>query len=130
MGTMLSSEESMENSTQNASKRQPNKMSWWAYISTHLIPTWFKSFGDNFKMWRDLMTGNYANYALLDDDDPFTECYEWFWCSINLDETYPKEFLEYLQDLCDRIDSGEEELIPMDLDQLKRIEELLENVEL
>lgn len=75
------------------------------------------------------MIGNYANYALLDDDDPFTECYEWFWASINMDETYPKEFLEYLQDLCDRIDSGEEELIPMDLDQLKRIEELLEDVE-
>jgi hypothetical protein len=37
--------------------------------------------------------------------------------------------LEYLQDLCDRIDSGEEELVPMDLDQLKRIEELLEDVE-
>lgn len=75
------------------------------------------------------MTGNYTNYALLDDDDPFTECYEWFWASISMDETYPKEFLEYLQDLCDRIDSGEEELIPMDLDQLKRIEELLEDVE-
>jgi hypothetical protein len=119
----------MENLTQTASNRQPNKMSWWAYISTHLIPVWLKSFEDNFRMWRDLMTGNYANYALLDDDDPFTECYEWFWASINMDETYPKEFLEYLQDLCDRIDSGEEELVPMDLDQLKRIEELLEDVE-
>jgi hypothetical protein len=126
---MLSLEESMENSTQTASNRQSNKMSWWTYISTHLIPVWLKSFEDNFRMWRDLMTGNYANYALLDDDDPFTECYEWFWASINMDETYPKEFLEYLQDLCDRIDSGEEELVPMDLDQLKRIEELLEDVE-
>ena len=52
------------------------------------------------------MTSNYESYALLKDDDPFQECYEWFWCSINLDDTYPKEFLEYLQQMVDDIDSG------------------------
>ena len=52
------------------------------------------------------MTGNYESYALLKDDDPFQECYEWFWTSINLDETYPKEFLEHLQQMVDDIDSG------------------------
>ena len=52
------------------------------------------------------MTSNYESYALLKDDDPFQECYEWFWCSINLDDTYPKEFLEYLQQMVDDMDSG------------------------
>jgi len=81
-------------------------MTWTQYIFQHLIPTWFKSFGDNFRMWADLMTDNFENYALLKDDDPFQECYEWFWTSINLDETYPKEFLEYLQKMVEDIDAG------------------------
>ena len=57
-------------------------------------------------MWKDLVTSDYDGYALLKDDDPYEQCYEWFWCSINLDETYPKEFLEYLQQLVEDIDAG------------------------
>jgi len=57
-------------------------------------------------MWRDLITSNYEGYALLEDDDPYEQRYEWFWTSINLDETYPKEFLEHLQQMVDDIDSG------------------------
>lgn len=78
---------------------------------------------NNFKMWRDLISGNYEGYALLPTDDPYQECYEWFWCSINMDETYPKEFLEYLMEMCDRIDRGEEKLIPMDdvMEELKKL---------
>ena len=68
------------------------------------------------------MTGNYENYALLKDDDPFQECYEWFWTSINLDETYPKEFLEYLQQMVDDIESGKVEAIPMTLEELDEID--------
>jgi hypothetical protein len=64
---------------------------------------------NNFKMWRDLISGNYENYNLLPEDDPYEECYNWFWTSINLDETYPKEFLEYLQQLMRDIDSGKVE---------------------
>ena len=78
-------------------------------------------------MWRDLVSGNYADYALLKQDDPFQECYEWFRTSINLDETYPKEFLEYLMEMCDRIDRGEEKLIPMDEDFFDRIKELIDD---
>ena len=59
-------------------------------------------------MWRDLISGNYENYALLKDDDPYEECYQWFWTSINLDETYPKEFLDYLHQLVEDIDTGKE----------------------
>ena len=81
-------------------------MTWTQYIFQHLIPTGFRSFRDNFRMWRDLITSNYQDYALLEDDDPYEQCYEWFWTSINLDETYPKEFLEHLQQMVDDIDSG------------------------
>jgi len=76
-------------------------------------------------MWRDLISGNYKDYALLKDDDPYEECYNWFWTSINLDETYPKEFLEYLMEMCDRIDRGEEKLIPMD-DVMNRLKDLVD----
>ena len=65
-------------------------------------------------MWRDLISGNYENYNLLPEDDPYEECYNWFWSSINLDETYSKEFLEYLQQLVKDIDSGKEKVYPMD----------------
>jgi hypothetical protein len=65
-------------------------------------------------MWRDLVTGNYEKYTLLPEDDPYQECYNWFWCSINLDETYPKFFLEELLQMVDDIDTGKEKLIPME----------------
>ena len=90
------------------------KMSWMEYIFTHLIPTWFKSFNENFVMWRDLITENYKPYKLLKSDNAEQECYDWFWSSINLDETYPKEFLEYLLQMVDDIDSGKVKTYPMD----------------
>ena len=40
------------------------KMSWMEYIFTHLIPTWFQSFNDNFVMWRGLITENYEPSVL------------------------------------------------------------------
>ena len=61
---------------------------------------------NNFKMWRDLISGNYENYALLEEDDPYEECYQWFWTSINLDECLDKEFLEHLQQMVEDIDAG------------------------
>ena len=76
-------------------------------------------------MWSDLMTENYENYALLKEDDPFQECYNWFWTSINLDETYPKEFLEYLQEMVDRIDRGEEKLIPFTQEMIYELNNLV-----
>lgn len=74
-------------------------MTWTNYIFKHLIPAWFYSFKCNFYMWSDLMAGDYEGYAILPGDDPYTECYEWFWASLSMDETYPKEFLDQLQDL-------------------------------
>ena len=76
-------------------------------------------------MWADLMTGNYENYALLKDDDPFQECYEWFWTSINLDETYPKEFLEYLMQMVDDIETGKVKTVPFTKDMFDDLDDLV-----
>lgn len=101
------------------------KMSWMEYIFTHLIPTWFQSFNENFVMWRDLITENYKPYALLKDDDPFEECYNWFWCAINLDETYPKEFLEMLMQMSDDVKTGKVKTIPFTKDMFNELNDLV-----
>ena len=71
-------------------------MTYFEYITKHLFRAWSLSWTRNFKMWADLMTNNYERYALIDGDDPYLECYEWFWESINTDNTVSKEFIEYL----------------------------------
>ena len=90
------------------------KLSWFKYITDHLLRAWVQSWTCNFRMWVDLMTNNYDDYALLEEDDPEQECYEWFWASINMDDTYPKEFLEYLNQMVDDIDSGKVKTYSMD----------------
>jgi len=109
--------------------KKKTTMTWFEYIFTHLIPTWFQSFNDNFRMWRDLVTRDYEKYTLLKDDDPFQECYDWFWSSINLDETYPKEFLEYLLQMVDDIDTGKVETFPLTEDFFDRLKDLVEDVD-
>jgi hypothetical protein len=106
------------------------KLNWFEYYFGHCLQTGWHEIGNNFKMWKDLISGNYKDYALLKTDDPFQECYEWFWCSINMDETYPKEFLEYLMEMCDRIDRGEEKLIPLTEDFFNDLKDLVKDVEL
>jgi hypothetical protein len=101
------------------------KMSWMEYIFTHLIPTAFQTFNNNFVMWRDLITGDYEKYKLLKDDDPYQECYEWFWSSINLDETYPKEFLEHLMQLADDVATGKVKTVPFTKDMFDELDDLV-----
>lgn len=105
--------------------KEATKMSWMEYIFTHLIPTWIQSFGDNFRMWSDLMTENYAPYTLLKNDDPFEECYSCFWTSINLDETYPKEFLESLIQMADDVETGKVKTYPMTKDMFDELDDLV-----
>jgi hypothetical protein len=97
-------------------------MNWFEYYFGHCFQTGWREMWNNFKMWRDLISGNYADYAILSNDDPYEECYNWFWTSINLDECYSKEFLEYLQQLMRDIDSGKEKVYPMD-DVMERTED-------
>jgi hypothetical protein len=76
-------------------------------------------------MWSDLMTGNYASYTLLKNDDPFEECYNYFWSSINLDETYPKEFLESLMQMVDDVETGKVKTYPMTKDMFDELDDLV-----
>jgi hypothetical protein len=109
----------------SGTEKNKTKMSWFDYVFQHLIPTGFKSFRDNFRMWADLMTGNYDNYALLKDDDPFEECRSWFFTSINLDETYPKEFLEYLMQMVEDVETGKVETVPFTRDMFDELKDLV-----
>jgi len=95
------------------------------YITGHLLRAWVRQWTCNFRIWADLMTSNYDGYALLEEDDPYQECYEWFWSSINMDETLPKEFIEYLNQMVDDIDTGKVRTYSAE-DVLKRMKELVE----
>ncbi len=106
------------------------KLNWWEYWIGHCWMTGWQSIGGAFRIWSDLMTDNFADYSLLKNDDPFTECYEWFWVSLGEDNVYPREFLEYLQQMVDDIETGKEELIPLDEDFFERLKELVADVDL
>jgi hypothetical protein len=104
------------------------KLNWWEYWIGHCWMTGWQSIRGAFRIWADLMGSNYEGYGLLKDDDPEQECLEWFWVTLGEDECYPKEFLEYLQQMVDDIETGKEELIPMDDDFFDRLKELVDNV--
>lgn len=96
-------------------------MTHFDYITKHLFHSWRQTWTYNFKMWADLMTNNYGGYALLEEDDPYQECYEWFWASINMDETPSKKFLEYLHQKMDDVDKGKVKPIPYTLEELAKL---------
>jgi hypothetical protein len=108
-----------------STNKKKTKLNWWDYWIGHCWMTGWQSIGINFRIWSDLMTSNYTNYALLKDDDPESECIEWFWVTLNEDDVYPKEFLEYLLELCDKIDRGEEKLIPFTEGMFGELEDLV-----
>ena len=89
------------------------KMNWWQYWVGHCLMTGWQSIRFNFSIWGDLMGSNYASYALMKEDDPEAECLDWFWASLVEDDVYPKKFLEYLMQMVDDIETGKEEVIPM-----------------
>lgn len=95
------------------------------YYFKHVIPTGWRGIRSSFRMWKDLMTGNYDDYVLLKEEDPFESCRDWFWFSLGEDETLPKDFLEYLQELISEIDAGKVELVPFDLERALKIDQLL-----
>jgi len=106
------------------------KLNLWEYWIGHCWMTGWQSIGGAFHIWSDLMKSNYKDYALLKDDDPEQECLEWFWVSLGEDNTYPKEFLEYLQQMVDDIETGKEKVIPMDEDFFDRLKELVADVDI
>lgn len=81
-------------------------MTHFKYITDHLLRSWVQSWTYNFKIWADLMTNNYEVYANPWVESPERECYEWFWASINIDDTLPKESIEKFYQMMDDIDTG------------------------
>lgn len=105
------------------------KISWVQYYCTHVFPTGWQTIASAFRIWKDLMTGNYDNYALLDEDNPYEECYNWFWGTLGEDDVLPKEFLEYLYQLADDVDSGKVKTYSLN-EMLYKIEDLVNTVNL
>ena len=89
-------------------------MSNLEYYITHVFPIGFQSIRRSFRIWADLMTGNYKDYSLMWYDDPYAECYNWFWETLGEDETLPKEFLEYLMQMADDVDAGKVKTYSLD----------------
>jgi hypothetical protein len=114
-----------------APKKNRTTLNWWEYWIGHCWMTGWQTIRCNFRVWADLMGSSYENYALPRTvEDPEQECIEWFWVGLNDDDVYPKEFLESLMQMMDRIDRGEEKLIPLDEAFFDRLKDLTENVEL
>ena len=100
-------------------------MNWWEYWIGHCWMTGWQTISMSFRNWRDLITGNYKNYALMWYDDPFEECYSCFWSYLGDDDVLPKDFLEGLLEMSARIERGEEKLIPFTREMFDDIDNLV-----
>ena len=105
------------------------KLSWVEYIWFSCIQQGWYNCWYSFKNWSDLMGNSYQDYALLKDDDPLEQCILFFWDSLE-DEIYPKSFLESLLQMVDDINTGKEEVYPLDKDFFDRLKDLTDDVEL
>jgi len=88
--------------------KKKTTMNWWEYWIGHCWMTGWQTIRMSFRNWGDLMTGNYEGYALMFYDDPYEECYSTFWTYLGDDDVLPKDFLEGLMEMADRIERGEE----------------------
>ena len=96
-------------------------MSWFEYLIGHCWMRGWQSIGGAFRIWADLMGGNYKEYALMWYDDPYEECIDWFWQSLGEDEVLPKSFLEHLIQMADDVKTGKAKTYPLDevMEELK-----------
>jgi len=113
---------------QGTGKRKTT-LNWWEYWIGHCWMTGWQSIRHNFRMWADLMGSNYDEYALFKEDDPEAECLDWFWASLNEDDVYPKEFLEYLMQLADDVETGKEKVYPLTEDFFDRMKDLTDGID-
>jgi hypothetical protein len=81
------------------------------------------NFAYSFRNWGDLMGGNHEGYGILPEDDDLEWCIGYFWDSLD-EGVYSKEFLEYLHQLLEDVNSGKEKLIPYD-----NLDDLMKNLE-
>ena len=104
-------------------------MTWIDYYINHCWFTGWRNIRGSFRIWRDLMGGNYKDYSLMWYDDPYEECLSWFWQCLGEDDTLSKEFLEHLQRMVDDIDSGKVKTIPLILDTIDKLDDLVGDIE-
>ena len=98
-----------------ATDKKKTTLNWWEYWISHCWMTGWQSIRGAFRIWADLMGSNYQDYALPSTaEDPEKECISWFWGTLGEDDTYPREFLEYLLQMCADIDSGKVKTYPME----------------
>jgi hypothetical protein len=112
-----------------ATNKKGTALNWWEYWVGHCWMTGWQSIRHNFRMWADLMGSNYDGYALFKEDDPEAECLDWFWASLNEDDVYPKEFLEYLMRLADDVETGKEKVYPLTEDFFDRMKDLTDGID-
>jgi len=91
------------------------------YIIVHCIGGGWRSIGYAFRNWCDLMMERYEGYGILEEDDDAEECREWFWLVLGEDNVYDKEFLEGLEEMIKRIDSGEDDMLMYCLEDIERL---------
>ena len=90
-----------------ATDKKKTTLNWFDYYFSHCWMTGWQSIGDAFRIWQDLMSGNYEVYALpRTAKDPEAECIEWFWATLGEDEVLPKSFLEYLMEIAEDVRTG------------------------
>ena len=94
--------------------KKKTTLNWWEYWIGHCWMTGWQTIRSAFIIWSHLMTSNYEGYGLLKDDDPEQECMEWFWATLGEDDTYPKQFIEDLMQMCDDIETGKVKTYSMD----------------
>ncbi len=112
-----------------AQKKNRTTLNWWEYWIGHCWMTGWQSIRHNFRVWADLMGSNYENWSILSSvNDPEAECLEWFWVGLNEDDVYPKDFLEYLMQMMDDVETGKVKTYPME-DVMKELEDLVGNIE-
>lgn len=114
-----------------ATNKKGTKLNWWEYWIGHCYMTGWQTIGDAFRIWSDLMCSSYEVYALPRTvEDPEQECIGWFWGTLGEDEVYPKEFLEYLMQMAEDVETGKVKTIPMDEVMMNRLKDLTDGVEL
>ena len=114
-----------------ATDKEKTTLNWWEYWFGHCWMTGWQTIGEAFRIWQDLMSGNYEVYALpRTAEDPEEECIDWFWVSLGEDNVYPKEFLEHLMEMSHDVMTGKIETVPVDEDFFDRLEDLTDGVEI
>ena len=103
------------------------KLSWFDYIWNSCIKQGWYNCWYAYKNWADLMGNNYQDYALLKEDDPLEQCILYFWNSLE-DEIYPKDFLEYLLQLSDDVETGKVETYSLE-ETMSRLKDLVGDME-